>query len=798
MGVFEPAGFLCEAAIAAARELGVLEALARRGGGGERGLAAGELAREIGVEDGHRLRALLEALAAIGAIARRGDGFAAVEGDGGGEAAGAGSGAGEGGVVRAGWGLLADVIRRDRPLAIEPADEVRYHRHLLAAGAAAARELAGMLGDELRGAGGELLDLGGGAGAYTAALLDEHAGARATLVDTEATVALAADHLARFGGRVRLVAGDARAAALGEGYAAALLANVLHLHGPDACAELCAVAARAVAPGGIVAVVDLRIDEGHGGPLAGVLFALNMAIYTDGGGVYEASRIRGWLERAGLVEIEERALAAAPEMIVVTGRRPRAAADSGQVTWVGYELDAAIAAAGAVAWHELERAGALRDEAGAAGPPLLALPASLRRVLARAIADERAEAARAVGEDGAAAAGRAEALLRHYTELMPRARVALLAGRAEPGAAFFHHRLDWARLPRLAAAIERLYALLGEAGADAAAATGAASAAAFRARTPTLAALYERTHYGGAMPLLYGAPADLAHFRARAEAAGLDLDGAIDRYFTAPIVHELCHFAADREALEPLHLDECIAGWLGVHVHPEFAYPAPGEDDAIFAAPWLAQIGQAIARAFGVRAVVRAHAGAARWADALPAPFVAAAARLGRDDWRARRTLHFLSDTLDPDPWVGLALAAGAGRPLAGETLASLARLPPAAFAALPDDPDFDRAIVADALRAMCLDNARVGGSFRARARLPDGPIVVDAAGGRISAARRGEVDTARPRYWIPPAVCARLAAAGADRRELRLGDLAAIPEAAAAICEGAAAPVERAGFAMA
>ena len=87
---------------------------------------------------------------------------------------------------------------------------------------------------------------------------------------------------------------------------------------------------------------------------------------------------------------------------------------------------------------------------------------------------------------------------------------------------------------------------------------------------------------------------------------------------------------------------------------------------------------------------------------------------------------------------------------------------------------------------------------FRARTRLPDGPITVDAAAGRISAARRGDALAVAPRYWLPPAVCARLAAAGAERRELRLAAIAAIPEAAAAICAGAAPPVERAGFALA
>jgi hypothetical protein len=274
---------------------------------------------------------------------------------------------------------------------------------------------------------------------------------------------------------------------------------------------------------------------------------------------------------------------------------------------------------------------------------------------------------------------------------------------------------------------------------------------------------------------------------------GLQVLAIIDRYLTAPIVHELCHFAPGRVAIAPPHLDECIAGWLGVHVHPELAYPAGDHDDALYAAPWLAQVGQAIARGFGVANVVRAHAGGDP--AALPQAFVAAAEALSWDDWRARRTLHFLSDTFDPAPWVALALMTGAGRSSAGQTLASLATMSLAGLA-LPEDPAFDRAIVEDSLRAMCLASTQVAGSFRTRTRLPGGPIAIDAVACAVIAPGRGELDPTVPRYWLPPAVAARITAGGRAGFELRLGSIAAIPAAAEAIC--AASPgLERADFAL-
>ncbi|HEX7952837.1 MAG TPA: methyltransferase, partial [Burkholderiales bacterium] len=135
-------------------------------------------------------------------------------------------------------------------------------------------------------------------------------------------LALAAEWLGPLAARARRIAGDAAEVDVGDGHDAALLANVLHLHSPAMCARLVGAAAHAVAPGGVVAIKDLRVDDDRAGPIEGLLFALNMAIYTDAGDVYSTAQLRAWLTEAGLVDIAERRLAAAPDAIVVTARRP--------------------------------------------------------------------------------------------------------------------------------------------------------------------------------------------------------------------------------------------------------------------------------------------------------------------------------------------------------------------------------------------------------------------------------------------------------------------------------------------
>ncbi|HTL35438.1 MAG TPA: methyltransferase, partial [Kofleriaceae bacterium] len=267
--------FLRDAAVAAARELGVFEALAASP------RTVDDLAAALKLERGaRRLRALVELLAGLGHLRRIADDrfeslgqpelhvrFALV-----------GDAPPRPDVPKVGWGLIADVIRTDKPLDVPGGEyERRMHAHLASAGAAAARELfeklraeiersaalgsaeptaarviqvgpelsggenqvgpelsgdadssnaavvarENQVGPELSGVaveaseasearGPTLLDLGGGAGGYTAAFLDAFPEGRATLVDYAEVIALAREHLARFGDRVRFIVSDAR------------------------------------------------------------------------------------------------------------------------------------------------------------------------------------------------------------------------------------------------------------------------------------------------------------------------------------------------------------------------------------------------------------------------------------------------------------------------------------------------------------------------------------------------------------------------------------------------------------
>jgi hypothetical protein len=213
-------------------------------------------------------------------------------------------------VPRIGWGRLAEVIRTDRPLSTDAVDGLdgeglrRFHQHLLNAGADAAQEVSSKLGPR-----GPLLDLGCGSGAYAEAFLAERPGERAIIVDRPAVLELARASVPRAEPvSLELLGGESWP----RGARIALLANVLHLFSTADAARLVERAARAAEPGGTVAVKDF--DAATPG---GVLFSLNMALYTEAGEVHSAEALNGFFADAGLVDIGIERLHCEPDSVLM-------------------------------------------------------------------------------------------------------------------------------------------------------------------------------------------------------------------------------------------------------------------------------------------------------------------------------------------------------------------------------------------------------------------------------------------------------------------------------------------------
>ncbi|MBN1843963.1 MAG: methyltransferase domain-containing protein [Deltaproteobacteria bacterium] len=219
-----------------------------------------------------------------------------------------------------GWGRLAQVIRTDRPLGeIEssehmPDTNVRLHDHLFEIGYPAARRLWECAGISS----GHLLDIGSGSGAYSAAFLEMHGDAKATLVDREEVLEMARYRLRNRANRARFEPRDAFKPVSVQ-YDVVLLANMLHLYGPSDCAKLIAAATQPLRQGGCLVVKDLWVQPDRSGPAVSVYFALNMALYTKAGHVYSVDQVCKWVKGTGLTDL--RVFNTAHSLIVTAKKR---------------------------------------------------------------------------------------------------------------------------------------------------------------------------------------------------------------------------------------------------------------------------------------------------------------------------------------------------------------------------------------------------------------------------------------------------------------------------------------------
>jgi hypothetical protein len=223
------------------------------------------------------------------------------------------------------WGRLTEIVRKGKVMRSVEALE-RDERGLrafigamhtiglgLARGVVARLDLSGHR---------NMIDVGGGSGVYTIAVLQASPEMRATIFDRPLVIEIARQKLAEEGmtDRVGLVSGDFYADALPDGHDLALLSAIIHQNDAEQNVELYRKVFAALAPGGTVVVRDFVMSEDHTEPPDGAFFAINMLVNTPGGSTYSFEDISKDLRAAGFVDA---ALLHRGEMdSLVTARRP--------------------------------------------------------------------------------------------------------------------------------------------------------------------------------------------------------------------------------------------------------------------------------------------------------------------------------------------------------------------------------------------------------------------------------------------------------------------------------------------
>jgi SAM-dependent methyltransferase len=162
-----------------------------------------------------------------------------------------------------------------------------------------------------------LLDVAGGTGSFTVAILSANPKLEGTLVELPAVAEIAKRSLAAspVGERVSVTAGNAMESDLPTGHDVVLLANIIHYFLPEQNIELVGRVRAAVEPGARLLLVDWWTDPTHTQPVPAALMAGEF-LANVGGDVYSEDEMRGWLAEAGWRPIDRLRLAGPQSAII--------------------------------------------------------------------------------------------------------------------------------------------------------------------------------------------------------------------------------------------------------------------------------------------------------------------------------------------------------------------------------------------------------------------------------------------------------------------------------------------------
>ena len=146
-----------------------------------------------------------------------------------------------------------------------------------------------------------VIDVGGCHAAYSLALARRHPLLTATVFELPAVVPFAREIIAQAGlaERVTVQEGDFQREALGGGYDVALVFGVLNGEPPEGRPALIRKVYDCLNPGGRIVLRDFVLDDDRAGPPEAAIFALQMLLATEAGGLDTRADWARWLAEAG-------------------------------------------------------------------------------------------------------------------------------------------------------------------------------------------------------------------------------------------------------------------------------------------------------------------------------------------------------------------------------------------------------------------------------------------------------------------------------------------------------------------
>jgi len=195
-------------------------------------------------------------------------------------------------------GGVAFIYREGMVSAMEAEDSARFFTLALSG---RARNVAPVLALQLPLAGAlRLVDVGGGTGVYSIALLRANPGLHAVVWDRPEVLRVAAEFAGASGvdDRLELRSGDMFRDPFPGDADVVLLSNILHDWDEPECLALLRRCAEALPAGGRILLHDVFLDDDLGGPLPTALYSAALFSVTEGR-AYSAAEYRRMLEATG-------------------------------------------------------------------------------------------------------------------------------------------------------------------------------------------------------------------------------------------------------------------------------------------------------------------------------------------------------------------------------------------------------------------------------------------------------------------------------------------------------------------
>ncbi|HEX5502974.1 MAG TPA: methyltransferase [Thermomicrobiales bacterium] len=150
-----------------------------------------------------------------------------------------------------------------------------------------------------------ILDVAGGTGGASIALIRAYPGLRATIADLPGVLPLARRYAAEAGlsDRITTVAADLRCDAVPGRFDAAVVCKLVQVLAADDARAALAHVGRSLGPGGVVYVIGIVLDDSRLTPAPAARINVLCLSFYDGGQAYTEGEYRAWLAEADFVDI---------------------------------------------------------------------------------------------------------------------------------------------------------------------------------------------------------------------------------------------------------------------------------------------------------------------------------------------------------------------------------------------------------------------------------------------------------------------------------------------------------------